>query len=240
MRLVTLNTWKGDGAYVKRLDAMAAGLAALSPDIVTLQEVLAAPAAGYDTAAHLAASLRMNAASLPLRRKPRLVEGRTVDSTSGLAVLSRWPIRRERSVPLTADARDGERAALVAEIETHERPITIACVHLTHLSDTESLRRRQWHEVAAALSGPAAAIVAGDFNAPITSFDLSGFTDSRQACGEPETPTAVYEAAPMCIDHVLFKGLRATSWRTALSGVPQGCDVIPSDHLAVVVDFSCR
>lgn len=31
LRLVTLNTWKGDGAYAKRLAAMTAGLAALSP-----------------------------------------------------------------------------------------------------------------------------------------------------------------------------------------------------------------
>jgi len=238
VRLITLNTWKGDGAYTKRLDAMAAALAALSPDIVTLQEVLAAPAAGYDTAAHLARSLGMSAAVLPLRHKPRLVEGRTVDSTSGLAVLSRWPIQAKRSVPLAADARDGERAALIAGIDMQGKSITIACIHLTHLSDGKELRRQQWRQVAAALSGPGSAIVAGDFNATIGTFDLNGFTDARQACGAPETPTAVYETAPACIDHVLAKGLTATGWRTALGHAPPGCEAVPSDHLAVVVDFA--
>ncbi len=238
MRLITLNTWKGDGAYAKRLAAMAAGLAALSPDVVTLQEVLAASEAGYDTAAHLARSLGMSAAVLPLRPKPRLVEGRTVGSTSGLAVLSRWPIRMQRSVPLPADERDGERAALTAEIDMPGKSITVACIHLTHLNDREELRRQQWREVAAALSGPGPVIVAGDFNAPMAAFDPGGFIDSRQACGEPETPTAIYETAPACIDHVLFKGPRATGWCTALGDPPSGCEVVPSDHLAVVADFS--
>ncbi|MBV8535152.1 MAG: endonuclease/exonuclease/phosphatase family protein [Alphaproteobacteria bacterium] len=238
MHLVTLNTWKGEGTYTKRLGAMATGLAALSPDIVTLQEVLAAPAVGYDTAGHLAAALHMTVARLPLRHKPRLVEGRTVDSTSGLAVLSRWPIRAQRSVPLTSDPRDGERAALTAEIAMPERSITIACLHLTHLADGKELRRTQWREVAAAMSGPGSAIVAGDFNASVAAFDLHGFTDSRQACGKPETPTAIYESEPVCIDHVLSKELRATGWHTALGDVPLGCDVLPSDHVAVMVDFA--
>ena len=238
MRLITLNTWKGDGAYVKRLDAMAAGLAALAPDVLTLQEVLAAPAAGYDTATHLARSLGLSAAVLPLRRKPRLVEGRTVDSTAGLAVLSRWPIRAQRSVPLATDPRDGERAALITDIGMHGRMLTVACVHLTHLGDGEELRRVQWRDISATLSGCATAIVAGDFNSSIATFDLNGFTDARQACGVPETPTAIYETAPACIDHVLAKGLTATGWRTALGEAPPGCEVMPSDHLAVAVDFS--
>ena len=34
LRIVTLNTWKGDGAYRARLEAMAVGLATLQPDLV--------------------------------------------------------------------------------------------------------------------------------------------------------------------------------------------------------------
>lgn len=238
VRLVTLNTWKGDGAYTQRLAAMAAGLRALAPDLLALQEALAAPAAGYDTAAYLAAALGLTAATLPLRRKPRTVEGRVIDSTSGLAVLSRWPIRAQRTVPLTSDPRDGERAALVAEIDAPGRPITVACVHLTHLADADELRWREWREVQAAVAGRDAAIVAGDFNAAIEIFDLGGFTDSRQACGEAETPTYVDSTLAACIDHVLFRGLKATAWRTALAEAPPGCDVCASDHRAVVVDLA--
>lgn len=240
MRIVTLNTWKGDGAYTKRLAAMAAGLASLAPDIVALQEVLAAPEAGYDTAAHIASALGLTAAALPLRRKARAVEGRTVDSSSGLAILSRGPIRSQRAVPLTADPRDGERAALVAEIETPGRLITVACVHLTHLIDRDDLRRRQWQEVQAAVAGREAAIVAGDFNAPVDVFDLGGFKDSRQGCGAPAAPTYIDGTSAVCIDHVLFlgHGLKAAGWHTALGAPPPGCDVTASDHRAVVAEFT--
>jgi endonuclease/exonuclease/phosphatase family metal-dependent hydrolase len=237
MRVITLNTWKGDGAYTQRLAAMAAGLHALAPDIVALQEALAAPAAGHDTAAHLATALGLDAATLPLRRKPRTVEGRVIDSTSGLVVLSRWPIRAQRAVPLTSDLRDGERAALIVEVAAPRRPISIACVHFTHLANADELRRREWQEVQAAVAGCQTVIVAGDFNAPIEIFALGGFTDSRQACGAAAAPTYVDATSAVCIDHVLCRGLTATGWRAALGEAPPGCDVCASDHRAVVVDF---
>lgn len=240
LRVVTLNTWKGDGAYGQRLQAMAAGLAALSPDAIALQEVLTAAEAGHDTAAYLAAALRLHAVNLKLRCKPRTVDGRTVDSTSGLAILSRFPIRSQRPVILSDDPRDGERAALIAEVEAHGQPFAIACLHLTHLADADKLRQRQWQEVQAALTG-ATAVAAGDFNAPIDRFDLGRFTDSRQACGEAARPTYVDATSAACIDHILFTGSRtfaATGWRTALGAPPPGCAVAPSDHLAVVADFT--
>jgi endonuclease/exonuclease/phosphatase family metal-dependent hydrolase len=234
LRIVTLNTWKGDGAYTKRLAAMALGLAALSPDIVALQEVLAAPAAGCDTAAALASALGLRLAVLPLRRKARIVEGRTVESTSGLAVLSREPIRAQRSVPLATDPRDGERTALIADVAG----LTVACVHFTHLTDGDELRRLQWQEVEAAVAGSSAVIVAGDFNAPIEMFDLrDGFIDSRQACDAPATPTFIGDGPGACVDHIVLRGLTATGWRTALGVALPGSDVRPSDHLAVVADF---
>ncbi|HEX9461032.1 MAG TPA: endonuclease/exonuclease/phosphatase family protein [Alphaproteobacteria bacterium] len=241
MRVVTLNTWKGDGDYAARLAAMAAGLAALRPDIVALQEVLKAPEAGHDTAAHIANALKLTASVLPLRWKVRTVDGRAVDSTSGLALLSRAPLRNPRSVRLASDPRDGERAALIADMAMDGQMLTVACLHLTHLSDADELRRQQWREVAAALPGTVPVVVAGDFNAPIETFDLtdSRFADSRQTCGEPVQST-VLGHAPASFDHVLFSpgcGLVPTRWRTALGESQPGTTVTPSDHLAVVVDF---
>ena len=40
MRLVSLNTWKAEGDYPKRVRAMADGLASLSADVIALQEDL--------------------------------------------------------------------------------------------------------------------------------------------------------------------------------------------------------
>jgi endonuclease/exonuclease/phosphatase family metal-dependent hydrolase len=243
LRLVTLNTWKCDGAYVKRLAAMERGLASLNPDVIALQEVFAAPDAGYDTAAALAQSLDMEMATLPMRRKVRVVEDRAADSTSGLAVLSRWPIKLSRAVQLTADKRDGERAALLADLEMGGRKLTVACLHLTHLRKADDLRRRQWREVATALAECRTALAAGDFNASADAFGLAGgrFTDSREACGAPSRSTLIAGAASACIDHVLFSvdgGLKPTHWQTALGEPSPDGGVAPSDHLAVVVDFA--
>lgn len=241
MRLVTLNTWKGDGEYSLRLADMAAGLAALRPDVVTLQEALVAPAAGHDTAGTLAARLNMAAAALPLRHKPRSVEGQTVRCTSGLAVLSRWPVSSQRQVPLTTDPSDGERPALIAELDVGGRAVTVACLHLTHLRDADELRRRQWHEVLAALPRDRPVVVAGDFNAPIEAFGLSGsgFEDAREACGEPVQSTVLGDDALVSYDHVLFATgrLKPVRWQIALREPHPGTARTPSDHAAVVVDF---
>jgi endonuclease/exonuclease/phosphatase family metal-dependent hydrolase len=85
MRLVTLNTWKGDGAYHRRLIAMTAGLRAENPDIVLLQECLRAPEARLDTAAYLAETLGMDHVAWHGRHKRRMVESQELDCTSGVA-----------------------------------------------------------------------------------------------------------------------------------------------------------
>jgi endonuclease/exonuclease/phosphatase family metal-dependent hydrolase len=114
------------------------------PDILLLQECFAAPQLGYDTTAALAGATGFHSASWPGRRKVRLCEGAEAVSTSGLAVLSRHPIRRWRIVPLPSDPRDGERAALFAEIDHPAGTILVVSLHLTHLRDAQALRRQQF------------------------------------------------------------------------------------------------
>ena len=65
MRILTLNTWKCDGAYRPRLQAMAQGLAALAPDVILLQEVFATEDDRADTAGYLAQALSMWATRAP-------------------------------------------------------------------------------------------------------------------------------------------------------------------------------
>lgn len=232
LRLVTLNTWKCDGDYPRRLDEMARSLAALAPDLVALQEVFAAPELGLDTASALGEALGMAATILPLRRKPRPVAGRMADSTSGLALLSRRPVSSSRAVMLPDDPRDGERAALAAELDWGGRRLGVAVLHLTHLDGASTLRQRQWQAVAGALSGVETALAAGDFNAPVEEFALGSslFRDCRTACGQP--PRATLAGGGACIDHVLWKEcglLRPVAWTVAEAG---------SDHLAVIADFA--
>ena len=163
----TLNTWKCDGRYRDRLELMTAEACRLRPDILLLQEAFAAPSLGLDTAAHLARALGYGFAVAPARAKPRLFEGAAVDSVSGLAVLSRGDIRSSRTVPLSDDARDGERISQVVELVLDGLRLLLVNMHLVYLPDCDDLRRVEMEETFAALpplDDYDAAILAGDFN----------------------------------------------------------------------------
>lgn len=241
MRVVTLNTWKGDGAYGARLAAMAHGLQRLRPDVVLLQEVLDAPSLGLHTANALAGHLRLNAINLPLREKRRDVEGRRVDSRSGLAVLSRHPVRASLSIPLPSAPQDGERAALVVEVTTPHGPLTVTNLHLTHL-DQPDLRQRQLAAAQAVAKRPGTALIGGDFNAEVDCLPLagSGWRDCRTELGQPRRSTLVGQPDGPCLDHLLWSGhgREPKSWRVDLDHVCDQGRPVCSDHCAVVVDLA--
>ncbi len=240
MRLVTLNTWKCDGAYARRLARMEAGLAALAADVVTLQEVFLAPALGCDTAATLAAALGLEAAVLPLRRKPRNVAGRSADSWSGLAVLSRRPILSQRTIALPADPRDGERAALAVELERDGTRMTVVALHLTHLAGADALRRRQWDHIVAATADCPTVLAAGDFNAAAELFGSDGrLRECRRHLGIAPHSTLIGDGPAACIDHIFFsRDGRLAPTRCAEAMVETTLDRAASDHCAVVADFA--
>ena len=244
MRIVTLNTWKNEGDYARRLDLMARGLAALSPDVVCLQECFAG--AGRDTAARLAIALGLNGYARPSRAKPRPHEGTLVACTSGLAILSREPAIAESTYTLTSHPADGERIAQRLDLAAEGRRLRILNLHLTHLRGPESaaLRARQ---LAAALDWAAAdqdvgLVVAGDLNAAATAPELAALNaqvgfDAATFLGARAEARGLARPA---IDHLVLQtpgGWRIASRFRALDEVdPEGW--LPSDHAAVVVDLA--
>lgn len=239
LRVVTLNTWKGDGAYAARLDAMARGLAELRPDLVALQECLTAPEQGLDTARVLAEALGARAIVHAGRRKLRKVEGYEAMSTSGLAVLTRLPVMDVAAFPLPADPADGERDALRVVAQSAAGSVQFLCLHLTHLVHRGDLRQAQLRAALAGLNRMhATTVVAGDFNAGIAELDLPpGLQDCRQAVGAPPLSTLV--DADKAVDHVLLA--RPCRWRVGkvervLDQPGPGC-VMASDHFGVMVEL---
>ena len=236
MRIVTLNTWKNEGDYPRRLELMAAQLCELRAEVICLQECFAAGAA--DTATHLARELAMHATHRPARCKPRAHQGQTVLSTSGLAVLSRIPPADADSLELTADPRDGERIALRADLACGLRILNL---HLTHLRDAAALRSTQLAEgLAWARSGWSGAVmVCGDLNCARADPEFAAL---QEAAGED--PGATLHAhrdgdSGRAIDHCVLVergGLKVRRRFLAL----QEADArgrFPSDHAAVVIDL---
>lgn len=252
--IVTLNTWKGDGDYRRRMVATVDLLAGLEPDIVLLQEAFAVPSRRISTAKTLSSALGLHCAYHPAREKTRSFEGQDVLSQSGLAVLARNQILSSRAVTLPADARDGERIAQIAEIVgaggTDGAPtVTILNLHLTHLEDRSELRRRQCVTALSALpedvDGPI--VAGGDFNDIVDAAWLSpvadavpGLTLRNTRAGAPdgwEAPTLVEpppDGRPACIDHLLAVS-RAGGAAIEVGGVSHHGGAEVSDHRAVRV-----
>lgn len=168
LRVLTLNTAKGDGDYRSRIAWLSHELAAMRPDIVALQEVFRDESGALDTAAQLQKRLGMNGFWAPARFKPRVCEGVSVPSWSGLALLSRRDWSIVDTLELPSDERDGDRIAQFGYIETERTGLIVANIHLTHLRDRSDLRHEQLRRVLGhplmQISG-AVRLVCGDFNA---------------------------------------------------------------------------
>lgn len=168
MRLVSLNTWKGDGDYSRRLEAMATGLASLSPDLIALQEDVRTNDGRIHTALTLAQALGLHLFWLPARAKHRPVGPHMEASTSGLAVLSREPLLEQRVLNLPDDPRDGQRLAQCVRLPQTLGGGWLINLHLTYLPDRPDLRQMQLLHIVNELNAWAVDVrwlLCGDFNA---------------------------------------------------------------------------
>lgn len=238
MQIVTLNTWKNDGDYARRLPLMRDGLAAMAPDVVCLQECFAAE--GFDTAAWLAAELGLSLYAAPARAKLRTHQGASLHSTSGLAILARPDATASATLPLASHPADGERIAQRLDLVSDGRNLRILNLHLTHLRSAADLRAAQLIQALewAQTDLQGGLVVAGDLNAAATDpalapLGLQPRPATLQGARASEAPRTQQDA----IDHCLL--LRAGPWREA--ALLRGCDVsdaegwFPSDHAAVGV-----
>lgn len=252
LRLVTINTAKGDGPYRRRLELLAAGLAELAPDVVLLQEALATPDGALDTAAWLGDRLGLAHVSAPARPKRRLVEGRELATTSGLALLSAFPLRRHERLPLPSDPVEGERFALLAEVVVGQRRLLLVNLHLAPGPEQGAPRGAQLAAIVAHpwLAGTwDACLLGGDFNLPaaglppllvgLTELDVrdaypaGGGREPRATCPADRPP-----ATGRCIDLVVSlapaPGAHPGFTESAVVLDRPGADgVLPSDHRGV-------
>lgn len=167
--LVTLNTWKCDGDYPRRLQLMRQGFAELAPDIACLQEVFVEEEQQLSTLASLASAVPADSRFEPARYRERPFAGGSAPSWSGMGLLSRRPILAYQRLELPTHPRDGQRVAQLAVIGIGDERVLVVNAHLTYLRREEELRCAQ---VANILRHPlleddyAAMFLCGDLNDP--------------------------------------------------------------------------
>jgi endonuclease/exonuclease/phosphatase family metal-dependent hydrolase len=165
--VATLNIWNRFGPWEERLAAIRAGLAAVAPDLLGLQEVVRATQPGED-AFDQAAIIGHDAGY-------HIAYGRAHDEPwFGNAALSRWPIVRSNVFELPRAGSDEKRTLLFADVDAPFGRIPFFVTHLNWRLEEGHVREAQVREIALrieALADPRGdsaifpAILVGDFNA---------------------------------------------------------------------------
>lgn len=179
-RLLTINTWKCDGAYHERMDQLERNIRSLNPDIVCCQEVFQSFDGRIDTGRYLADRLGLQLKSLSLRKKRRRLGDQWLESYSGLAVLSKRTIAEHTAVRLPTLPEDGDRFALFVTLEKEADSVLIINTHLTHLPTAKNTRIAQLETILAQQdirAGHDAVFLCGDFNALPNSAEVQYLLD---------------------------------------------------------------
>ena len=179
MRIVTWNVWGRFGEWEQRQEGIEAALEAAQPDVVCLVEAWSSTTDGDTQAARVAARLGFD--------HHHSVGGWDMEGwTSGLAVVSRWPILSsgQRDLP-NRDGTGSAGAALFTAIDGPRGVIQLFTIVLDYPLDGSATRQTQVRELAAFIgevtSGMHPTIVCGDFNANPDSDEI------RMLTGKSET-----------------------------------------------------
>ncbi len=257
IKIVSINTWKCDGAYAERMVSLASQLALLKPQIVFCQECFQTEDGTTDTLAFLSDSLKLRASFLPCRPKKRFFQGSWVESFSGMGVLSAFPIVAEEGFELPFMAADPGRKMQKLDVEI--KPglyLSLFNVHLTHnLPGGKEIRKEQLHFISSIFNQQTDRIrlVAGDFNCEASSAELGSFIQSAAVSdtyvlakgGEPRYSMldCFERRQPYCIDYIFSSPLSDSVIPSVFENgavvlnQPAAGGVYPSDHFGMSVDL---
>lgn len=255
MSLLTLNTWKGDGAYRRRMHHLRQALSGGPWSICCFQEVFDAEGEERSTVRHLEAALPAHRSYVtPARPKLRQLEatGELVPSTSGLMIMTSFPSAGALEVLALPDCeQDQDRRAQILTLRTPAGLVRLVNVHFTHLRQGGALRKAQVKALLADLSAReraypvAATVIAGDFNCEADSPALAPLHEAGGRFLPSGSPPAAGTAGRFSqsgfnrtLDHVV---LLSDQWsylrhETLFAHCPTGPYAL-SDHAAVSACF---
>lgn len=229
VRVLTYNIHIGIGMD-KKLDIArtAAVIKRLKPDLAAFQEVdrFSKRVGGVDQPAELARLTGMHAAFA----KALAVPG----GEYGELLLSRYPLQEVRRQGFPSEEKCESRAAVTAKVKLGDRgpEIWFIGTHLEHANAAVRLHQAEALLRATANLTPAAAILAGDFNAtpesPVLKMVAQQWQDATISAPGPTWPA---NKPARKIDYVFYRP--AGAWRVVSSEVIH--EPLASDHSPVLV-----
>lgn len=259
LRVLTLNIWNRSGPWDERLPAIRAGIEALKPDLVGLQEVLRPRVAveGPDQAALIAEGFGYHVAYGAAWELGGIEFGN--------AILSRWPVARTQAFALPNVETDESRCVVFAEIDAPFAKVPFFCTHLNWKLHEGHVREKQVralaeHVMRLAPTDGFPPIVVGDFNAEPESDEirflrglgsLGGksvyFADAYALAGDPKRGATFTRRNPFArplrepdrrIDYVFVRGPDRTGRGEVLESKVVMDEpfegTYPSDHFGVL------
>ncbi|NJK95810.1 MAG: hypothetical protein HC905_13675 [Bacteroidales bacterium] len=189
--IITLNTWKCEGDYLKRLNALTRHVREYDPDILLLQEAFQTLDNEFDTTRQIANDTGLTGISSTSRQKKRFLYNNYKDSYSNVSILSKFPILNYHTISLPSNKEDGGREAILAEIKLHNHLMLVCSLHLSHLKDGARLRLEQLLHIldhASLKKNYDGILLGGDFNMEVTNQDFDSITREGYRIYDTFTP----------------------------------------------------
>lgn len=257
LKLLTINTWKCEGDYTKRLALLTAQIQALSPDVILLQEVFRTIDNQYNTIRHLVSHLNLQYSFLPMRRRVRSVMGEKRDSFSGMGCLSKHSIHYTEAIKLPSSEADGGRVGQLIKIKIQDQFYLFGNIHLSFLQDSDALKMNQLDAMLERMArhedGIKAYFLGGDMNSTPESatiqhlllHPLFSVRDTYLAAGSADRGFTMLSAENPAlgkrIDYIFSLANKSVPHLQVLQSIitlnqPEN-NVFPSDHLGVMTTF---
>lgn len=240
MKIATLNTWKNDGAYHKRIALVIEQTKDLAPDLFFLQEDFCTTDKEIHTAKRVAKALGYTYHTSFTRLKNRVLDEVDYASYSGLSVLSKGVevVCSSENLPTTKE--DGGRTVQFCRFMVNDKPIVIANVHFTHIPDS-LLKAKQVDYVLnhIAIKSAENALILGDFNMQpdhpvlqeLTAHQFKSIFDKEAA---PFTFPASREPK-RTLDYIYLKTSELVIKNKGICYNTAEQEVYPSDHFGIFV-----
>lgn len=254
LKVLTINTWKGDGAYLERLKVLKTQISLLLPDIILVQEAFRTMDLHYCTVREIAEVIGFHYNFMPARKKMRKINNHKQISFSGMGILSRWPIKYAEAVTLPTNEQDGGRIGQFIIVQNEKKTFLFGNLHLSFLLNSDSLKIHQLEvflKRIATFSGIDSFILGGDFNSLPESdtiqflmhHSLFNVQDSQAGHAHGTFPADINQLANHRIDYIFILHPNHLPFNITLSSAsicldqPDENGIFASDHLGVMARF---
>jgi endonuclease/exonuclease/phosphatase family metal-dependent hydrolase len=220
LKVLTLNVWNQDGD-ARRIEVINREIRRLAPDLVSFQEVVAAP--GVDQLARLIEGTGLHGSH---QSRHQSYTPKFADRFGGSAVASRWPHRVEEVIDLRiAGAADVPWATIAISLQIpHVGELLFIGATTAWRLEAEAVREQQVLAIAdldARHRRALPTIIAGDFNAGPDAASIRFMTGRQSLAGRSVHYLDVWEAAgsgPGC------------TWRGTNPNTRQSMDLLGMPH----------